>query len=144
MGDTQNPSKHSVSYLPPVFMGSMAFVFVNFGFPIRADDLGITAFGIGGMYAVFTGTMLFLKNKFEPHMYALAADLALQAVRGRVMGAKETAAGVGAALGPLCGGYIYDHWAPQAAFGMNGVLLLCVAALTLLSLLWFSSRVKKL
>ncbi|MFT5573046.1 MAG: MFS family permease [Cryomorphaceae bacterium] len=26
--------------------------------PIRADDLGISAFGIAGMYAVCTGTML--------------------------------------------------------------------------------------
>lgn len=48
-------------YLVPVFLGSTAFVFINFGLPLRADDLGITAFGIGGMYAVFTGTMLLFR-----------------------------------------------------------------------------------
>jgi len=385
MSSTQNQTRRDVGYLPPVFMGSMAFVFVNFGLPIRADDLGITAFGIGGMYAVFTGTMLlvrplvgycldrfgrrwffltaflfysgamfvfarsadvndfylarflqgigasfmwvsvraiiadlnaahtrgmamgrltttsvrgsmlgavygftlvgflplqeawfwafsgyalmalgglvwalfymqeswyelppaqqqtfawsaslarlmvvvylsafasalieplyllFLKNKFELHIYVLAlaflpaglvfavlprysgqwsdrwgrarvialgvtlagmvsialplwpsillvaasylffsagwamaqpaedalvADLAPAAVRGRVIGAKEAAAGVGAALGPLLGGYIYDHYAAEAAFAVNGVLLLLTALLTLR---WFSA-----
>ncbi len=48
-------------YLTPVFFGSTAFVFLNFGLPVRADDLGIDAVGIGGMYAVFTGTMLLLR-----------------------------------------------------------------------------------
>lgn len=51
----------NTSYLLPVFLGSTAFVFLNFGLPIRADDLGISAFGIGGMYAVFTGTMLVVR-----------------------------------------------------------------------------------
>ena len=51
----------NTSYLLPVFLGSSAFVFLNFGLPIRADDLGISAFGIGGMYAVFTGTMLVIR-----------------------------------------------------------------------------------
>ena len=55
-----NPS-HNSSYLYAVFLGSTAFVFLNFGLPIRADDLGISAFGIGGMYAVFTGTMLLVR-----------------------------------------------------------------------------------
>ena len=49
------------SYLTAIFLGSTAFVFLNFGLPIRADDLGISAFGIGGMYAVFTGTMLIVR-----------------------------------------------------------------------------------
>ena len=56
MLDTTNSN-----YLAAVFLGSTAFVFLNFGLPIRADDLGITAFGIGGMYAVFTGTMLLVR-----------------------------------------------------------------------------------
>lgn len=49
------------NYLFAVFLGSTAFVFLNFGLPIRADDLGITAVVIGGMYAVFTGTMLLVR-----------------------------------------------------------------------------------
>ena len=51
----------SVSYLPSVFLGSAAFVFLNFSLPVRADDLGIDAVGIGGMYAVFTGTVLLVR-----------------------------------------------------------------------------------
>ena len=49
------------SYLNAVFFGSFAFVFLNFSLPLRADDLGINAVGIGGMYAVFTGTMLIVR-----------------------------------------------------------------------------------
>ncbi len=49
------------SYLNAVLLGSAAFVFINFGLPLRADDLGISATGIGGMYAVFTGTMLLFR-----------------------------------------------------------------------------------
>ena len=56
MSETTNSN-----YLTAVFLGSTAFVFLNFGLPIRADDLGITAFGIGGMYAVFTGTMFLVR-----------------------------------------------------------------------------------
>jgi len=48
-------------YLTPVFLGSGAFVFLNFGLPIRADDLGVSAMAIGGMYTVFTGTMLLVR-----------------------------------------------------------------------------------
>ncbi len=48
-------------YLNAVFLGSGAFVFINFGLPVRADDLGISATAIGGMYAVFTGTMLLVR-----------------------------------------------------------------------------------
>ena len=56
MSETNKPN-----YLTPVFFGSFAFVFLNFSLPIRADDLGIDAVGIGGMYAVFTGTMLLIR-----------------------------------------------------------------------------------
>ncbi|XOV84971.1 MAG: MFS transporter [bacterium] len=48
-------------YLNAVFLGSGAFVFINFGLPVRADDLGISATAIGGMYAVFTATMLLFR-----------------------------------------------------------------------------------
>lgn len=49
------------SYLTAIFFGSTPFIFLNFALPVRADDLGISAFGIGGMYAVFTGTMLLIR-----------------------------------------------------------------------------------
>jgi MFS family permease len=49
------------SYRIAVFLGSTAFVMINFGLPIRADDLGIDAVAIGGMYTTFTGTMLLVR-----------------------------------------------------------------------------------
>ena len=61
MSEVQSVAARQPSYLTAVFLGSSAFVFLNFGLPIRADDLGISAFGIGGMYAVFTGTMLLVR-----------------------------------------------------------------------------------
>jgi MFS family permease len=64
----------------------------------------------------------------------MVSDLATAANRGRVMGAREAAAGIGAAIGPLVGGFIYDHLAHWVAFIANGVLLGCAA---LLVLLWF-------
>jgi MFS family permease len=55
------PATGSPPYLGAVFLGSTAFIFLNFGLPVRADDLGIDAVAIGGMYAVFTGTMLLIR-----------------------------------------------------------------------------------
>ena len=45
-------------YLTPVFLGSVAFVFLNFSLPIYTRGLGADAVAIGGMYTVFTLTML--------------------------------------------------------------------------------------
>ncbi len=70
----------------------------------------------------------------SPAEDALVADLAPAAVRGSVLGAKEAAAGVGAALGPLAGGYIYENWAQEMAFVVNGCLLLVTSGL---ALIWF-------
>ena len=65
----------------------------------------------------------------SPAEDALVADMAPDHLRGTVLGAKEAAAGVGAALGPLAGGYIYEYWAQQMAFVVNGVILLITACL---------------
>jgi len=55
------PQGSKPAYGTAVFLGSTAFVFLNFGLPIRADDLGMSAVAIGGMYTVFTGTMLLVR-----------------------------------------------------------------------------------
>jgi MFS family permease len=70
----------------------------------------------------------------SPAEDALVADLAPEKLRGTVLGAREAAAGVGAALGPMVGGYLYDHWAQDMTFVLNGVLLLFTATLVML---WF-------
>lgn len=73
----------------------------------------------------------------SPAEDALVADLAPERIRGTVLGAKEAAAGVGAACGPLVGGYIYQYWAQEMAFITNGALLFMTAAL---AFFWFSGR----
>jgi predicted MFS family arabinose efflux permease len=65
---------------------------------------------------------------------ALVADMAPADLHGTVLGAKEPAAGIGAAMGQLTGGYIYEYWAQEMAFVRNGVLLLITSAL---AILWF-------
>ncbi|MEM7358348.1 MAG: MFS transporter [Pseudomonadota bacterium] len=70
----------------------------------------------------------------SPAHDALIADMAPARLRGTVLGAKEAAAGIGAAFGPLAGGYIYEYWAQEMAFVSNGVLLLLTACL---ALIWF-------
>ncbi|MFT5610180.1 MAG: MFS family permease [Arenicella sp.] len=52
----------------------------------------------------------------SPTEDALVADMAPADLRGTVLGAKEAAAGIGAAMGPLVGGYIYEYWAQEMAF----------------------------
>lgn len=71
----------------------------------------------------------------SPAQDALVGDLSGTDDRGRLMGAKEAAAGIGAALGPLAGGFIYDYWAQEMAFVVNGLLLLLTSVMTWL---WFA------
>ena len=68
----------------------------------------------------------------SPALDGLVADLSEAGNRGRVIGAKEAAAGFGAALGPLAGGFLYEYYATVAPFLFNGLILLATAALA-----WF-------
>jgi len=45
-------------YLTPVFLGSMAFVYMNFSLPIYVREQQVDAVVIGGMFTTFTVTML--------------------------------------------------------------------------------------
>ena len=67
----------------------------------------------------------------------MVADAAPEADRGRIMGLKETAAAFGASLGPPVGGWVYDYWAPELAFVINGLLLLMAV---LLVIWWFEVK----
>ncbi|NKB99110.1 MAG: MFS transporter [Pseudomonadales bacterium] len=71
----------------------------------------------------------------SPAVSALVADLAPDAARGRIIGFQEGAAGLGAALGPLVGGVLYEYVAPTAAFVLNGGILFGAA---LLAWFWFA------
>lgn len=47
--------------LSPVFLGSFAFVFLNFGLPVYTRELGADAVAIGGTYTAFTLTTLLVR-----------------------------------------------------------------------------------
>lgn len=66
----------------------------------------------------------------DPAEQALVADLTDGDQRGRAYGLYVMASDIGAALGPLGGGWLYDRYDPSAPFLANGVILaICALAL---------------
>jgi MFS family permease len=69
----------------------------------------------------------------DPAERALVADLTGGDQRGRAYGIYTLAAGLGATVGPLAGGWLYEVAGPQAPFFANGVVLaLCAVVLGVL------------
>jgi MFS family permease len=66
----------------------------------------------------------------DPAEQALVADLTGGDQRGRAYGLYTLAAGLGATIGPLIGGWLYEVVGPQAPFYANGIIL-AVCALVL-------------
>ena len=107
----------------------------------RVIVLGFVVAGLVSMALPWWPHILFISATYvlsavgwamaSPAEEALVADLATPEARGRVIGAKEAAVGVGAALGPLVGGAVYQYASPHATFVANGVLMLCAAGLAL-------------
>ena len=54
-------SQQPAPYLLPVLLVSSAFTFLNFGLPVYVRELGASATTIGGMFTVFTVTMLVVR-----------------------------------------------------------------------------------
>ena len=66
----------------------------------------------------------------DPAEQALVADLTGGNQRGRAYGLSTLAAGLGATVGPLVGGWLYEALGPQAPFYANGIILaLCTLLL---------------
>ena len=66
----------------------------------------------------------------DPAEQALVADLTGGDQRGRAYGLYTLAAGLGATVGPLVGGWLYEALGPQAPFYANGIILaLCTLLL---------------
>lgn len=66
----------------------------------------------------------------DPAEQALVADLTGGNQRGRAFGLYTLAAGLGATVGPLVGGWLYEAVGPRAPFFANGaVLALCTLVL---------------
>jgi DHA1 family multidrug resistance protein-like MFS transporter len=73
----------------------------------------------------------------SPNEDALLTDMTDDYTRGRIFGYREAAAGIGAALGPLAGGALYEYVAVELAFVANGGLLLVTAFLVWT---WFQQK----
>jgi DHA1 family multidrug resistance protein-like MFS transporter len=66
----------------------------------------------------------------DPAEQALVADLTGGDQRGRAYGLYAMAGGLGATVGPLVGGWLYETVGSQAPFYANGVILaLCMLVL---------------
>jgi DHA1 family multidrug resistance protein-like MFS transporter len=63
----------------------------------------------------------------DPARQAMVGDLANEQERGRIYGVYELVVGIGASLGPLLGGWIYDNVGQDIPFFMNGFLMLLAA-----------------
>jgi MFS family permease len=70
----------------------------------------------------------------DPAEESLVADLTRGDQRGRAYGMYTTAAGLGATIGPLFGGWLYEAIGSKAPFYANGVIL-AICALILAALL---------
>ena len=69
----------------------------------------------------------------DPAEQALVADLTGNDQRGRAYGLYALAGGLGATVGPVAGGWLYEAVGPQAPFQANGVILgLCTLLLAVL------------
>jgi MFS family permease len=69
----------------------------------------------------------------RPARRALVADLTGGDQRGRAYGIYVLASGLGATVGPLAGGWLYEHVSPAAPFYANGIV---VAASALVLWAW--------
>ena len=68
----------------------------------------------------------------EPARKSMTASLSGHQV-ARGFGLAEMCFGMGAVAGPLVGGYLYDQYDPAWPFYLNGIVMLSVAALLLMS-----------
>jgi len=107
---------------PMIALGVSSAALVSLLLPWLSDILWVAA-----CYTLFAAGWALA----GPAEDALVGDLSSDLDRGRVFGIKEAAASAGAALGPLVGGVIYDHWRPELAFVINGLLLLLTAGLVI-------------
>jgi MFS family permease len=70
----------------------------------------------------------------EPARKALTVAYGDDNAVGRTFGVSEVYAGVGATLGPVVGGFLYDHYDATLTFALNGCLLMGSALLAKLML----------
>jgi MFS family permease len=106
--------------------------------------LGLVAAASSSFYIPHIGSLLGLAAVWafqalcyaagDPAEEALVADLTGGDQRGRAYGMYTMAAGLGATLGPLVGGWLYEAIGSKAPFYANGIVL-AICAIILAALL---------
>lgn len=105
-----------------LFLVSIPLFFINFALPVQAKSLGAYTLSSVGWAMV------------EPARKALVGLYADAGATGRTFGVTELYAGMGAFLGPLVGGYVYDFHGAAFAFYMNGALTVLAGLLAVILL----------
>jgi MFS family permease len=116
---------------PMMALGISAAAVVSLGLPWLPGILWVAL-----LYTLFSAGWA----TASPAEDALLGDLASKHERGRIFGIKEAAASLGAALGPLTGGAVYEYLSAELTFVLNGVLLLVTAALVIW---WFKPALQR-
>jgi MFS transporter, DHA1 family, multidrug resistance protein len=103
--------------------------------------LGLLGSAVVAFFLPFAPSLIFLAVVWTleavgwaiagPAQEAMVADMTGRSIRGRGYGLYTFAASIGAAIGPLAGGYLYDRTGHAAPFFLSAVLLLGNAALVL-------------
>jgi MFS family permease len=88
---------------------------------------------IGWFVAVYTLSAVGW-SMADPAEIAMVADLTGGETRGRGYGLYEFTGGMGATLGPLLGGWVYDTMGRPTPFYLNGIVLLSSAIWVLVML----------
>jgi MFS family permease len=134
----------ALAYLPAVFIGAflpsrLGALADRFGRkPLMVLGLAVAAsssFIIPGLASLEGLTILWALQALchaagDPAEQALVADLTDNDQRGRAFGLYALASGLGATVGPLAGGWLYESLGPRGPFFANGVVLaLCALVL---------------
>jgi MFS transporter, DHA1 family, multidrug resistance protein len=110
---------------------------VTWGMAMSAAGMWLLPAARGGNFVLLAGAAVLLGGSYaisSPAWLALMSEAAPPGRTGLVMGASETAQGAGLVIGPVLGGFFYDHVGPAAPFVASAVLLTAgtlLAAVTL-------------
>jgi MFS family permease len=110
---------------------------VIWGMVMAAAGMWLLPFAQRGHVFILTGAALLLGGSYaisSPAWLALMSEAAPSGGTGMAMGASETAQGAGLIVGPLLGGFFYDHLGPRSPFVASAILLTAGTVLAFLVL----------
>jgi MFS family permease len=110
---------------------------VAWGMAMAAAGMWLLPAAGRGNVLLLAGAALLLGGSYavsSPAWLALMSETAPPGQTGLVMGASETAQGAGLVIGPMLGGFFYDHIGPGAPFVASAALLTAGTVLAIATL----------